>query len=173
MHLPPVQPPIHIEPVATPSLCRAVVPVFAEMLVHYHRTAEDAGAIERFLGHHLLVPKRTVEMLAARAADGAVMGFASYAVVIPGGGLATELFLKELYTAEAHRGRGVARALMRALALIARDLGCGRMRWTTGREDSYKAARRLYDSLGGRVQEDAILYAMPREAIDALADSAM
>jgi len=166
-------PSIQVEPVSTPSLCRAVAPVFAEMLAHYHRATEDVGAIERFLAEHLLDPARTVEMVVARTADGAVLGFASYAIVIPGGGLAAELFLKELYTAEAHRGLGAARALMRALAIAARDRGCGRMRWTTGREDSYKAARRLYDSIGGRVQEDAILYAMPREAIDALADSAI
>ncbi|RZS43814.1 acetyltransferase (GNAT) family protein [Herbihabitans rhizosphaerae] len=68
-------------------------------------------------------------------------------------------YLQDLFTAEAARGRGVARSLIEAVADWAREQGCARVYWHT-KADNH-TARRLYD----RVAEDRgfIQYVLPLE----------
>jgi GNAT superfamily N-acetyltransferase len=54
-------------------------------------------------------------------------------------------YLQDLFTAPEARGKGVARALIRATEAWARDRGCDRLYWHT-REDN-DTARRLYDKV--------------------------
>ncbi|MEU4777752.1 GNAT family N-acetyltransferase [Micromonospora sp. NPDC023633] len=54
-------------------------------------------------------------------------------------------YLQDLFTAPEARGRGVARALIRAVGAWASDQGCDRLYWLT-REDNH-TARRLYDQV--------------------------
>jgi ribosomal protein S18 acetylase RimI-like enzyme len=114
----------------------AALVVAAEALFD-HPVRPDATA--RFLAdprHHLLV-----------AYDGdAPVGFVSgVETTHPDKG--TELFLYELAVAAAARGNGVGRALVRALADLARDRGCYGM-WVAVDEDN-AAALRTYAAAGG------------------------
>lgn len=61
--------------------------------------------------------------------------------------------LKSMRTAEAARGRGIARALLDHLMAVARDRGYRRMSLETGTEPGFAAARSLYASAGFRVCE--------------------
>ncbi|MFI5531892.1 GNAT family N-acetyltransferase [Kitasatospora sp. NPDC051853] len=54
-------------------------------------------------------------------------------------------YLQDLFTAEEVRGRGVARALIDAVAEWARERGCGRVYWNT--HESNATARLLYDKV--------------------------
>lgn len=85
----------------------------------------------RFLssqGHHLLV---------ARDQDGAVVGFVSgVQTTHPDKG--TEMFLYELSVAVLYRKRGIGRALVDALANLARDLDCHGM-WVGSEPDNAAA----------------------------------
>lgn len=56
--------------------------------------------------------------------------------------------IKSMHTAEAARGRGVARALMEHLMADARRRGLARLSLETGSMESFAAARRLYSSFG-------------------------
>lgn len=56
-------------------------------------------------------------------------------------------YLQDLFTAPEARGKGVARALIRATEVWARDQGCDRLYRHT-RENNH-AARRLYDQVAG------------------------
>ena len=60
----------------------------------------------------------------------------------------TEMFLYELAVAEEARNRGVGRALVAALADVARELGCYGM-WVLTDDDN-PAALRAYEAAGGR-----------------------
>lgn len=150
---------------ARPSDLPDLVPLFGAMLDHYnHRFGNTDDQIEAFLTLHLFGEAPTV--FCQIAWDGSTMaGFVTYALVVPGYGLGRELFMKELYVSEAARGRGAGRALMVSLARVAEQEGCRRMRWTTGRSADYEAARALYDAVGAKVLDDAIVYGLDRAAI--------
>ena len=58
------------------------------------------------------------------------------------------MFLDDLFTAPETRGRGVGRALIGRPAEIAREQGCGKVRWVTAPDN--RTAQRLYDDLAER-----------------------
>jgi len=107
-------------------------------------------AVERFTaeaGHHLLL---------ATEGDAAVGFVTGVEMTHPDKG--TEMFLYELAVAEAARSRGVGRALVVALAELARDRGCYGM-WVLT-DDGNPAALRAYSAAGGiREAPDSVLLA--------------
>jgi GNAT superfamily N-acetyltransferase len=54
-------------------------------------------------------------------------------------------YLEDLYTAPDYRGRGVARALISAVAAWAAERGCSNVYWHTRQDNA--TARRLYDQV--------------------------
>jgi ribosomal protein S18 acetylase RimI-like enzyme len=65
-----------------------------------------------------------------------------------------KLFVYEVDVAESHRRRGIAKALLRRLAELARERGI-RTGFVLTDEDNV-AANALYRSAGGRAEEDVI-----------------
>lgn len=100
----------------------------------------DADATRRFLatpGHHLLICYH----------DDVPVGMVSgIEMTHPDKG--TEMFLYELGVAEQHRGRGFGRALVSALAELARSSGCYGM-WVLT-DPGNAAALAAYRAAGGR-----------------------
>ena len=100
----------------------------------------------RFLaapGHHLLVALE----------DGSAVGFVSgVETTHPDKG--TEMFLYELSVAPAHRNRGIGRALVGALAALARERGCYGM-WV-GTESDNAAALATYRAAGAGPPEPSV-----------------
>jgi ribosomal protein S18 acetylase RimI-like enzyme len=68
----------------------------------------------------------------------------------------TEMFLYELAIDERARRRGIGRALVDALATIAKDNGCDGMRVLTDRSNA--AAVRTYASAGGLDDGDSVMF---------------
>jgi len=56
--------------------------------------------------------------------------------------------IKSMHTAEAARGRGVARAMVGHLVSVARSRGCNRVSLETGSMEAFAPARTLYESIG-------------------------
>jgi ribosomal protein S18 acetylase RimI-like enzyme len=108
-----------------------------------------AEAVVRFLaesGHHLLL---AIE-------GGEAVGFVS-GVELTHPDKGTEMFLYELAVDEGSRNRGVGRALVSALADVARSRGCYGM-WVLT-DDGNPAALRAYAAAGGtRESPDAVLF---------------
>ena len=77
------------------------------------------------------------------------------------------LWLEDLFVIPQQRGRGVGRALLVALASLARARSCGRFEWAV--LDWNKPAIRFYESLGATVLPDWRIARVTGEALERLA----
>ncbi|MGP3951423.1 GNAT family N-acetyltransferase [Streptomyces sp. 7N604] len=114
---------------------------------HLFDTSPRQEATERFLAderHHLLIGY--VDDVPAGMVTGVEMTH-------PDKG--TEMFLYELGVDESFRGRGVGRALVSALADLARERGCYGV-WTITGEDN-AAALATYRRAGGVPEEEQVV----------------
>jgi ribosomal protein S18 acetylase RimI-like enzyme len=128
-----------------------ILPADAERILAAAELFDHAPAqdwTEKFLaaeGHHLLI---------AVADDGQAMGFVSgVETTHPDKG--TEMFLYEVGVHEEHRNRGVGRALVGALADVARGRGCYGM-WVLTDADN-AAALAAYQAAGAGVPEEQVM----------------
>jgi GNAT superfamily N-acetyltransferase len=78
------------------------------------------------------------------------------------------LYLEDLFVRQSLRSHGIGRALLRALARIARDRGCGRMEWAV--LDWNEPALKFYQSLGARQMKEWIVHRLTPMEIAKLAD---
>src|SRR5690242_18193500 len=105
----------------TPAIARLI-----RALAEYERLSHAVTLDEGLLHEHLFGPRPYDESLLAEEA-GEVVGFAlffhnySTFVVKPG------LYLEDLFVEPAHRGKGHGKALLRAVARLAVERGCGRL----------------------------------------------
>ncbi|OXM45262.1 GNAT family N-acetyltransferase [Amycolatopsis thailandensis] len=90
-------------------------------------------------------------------ADGELVGIVHFLVHPSTSALTDVCYLQDLFTAPESRGKGVARALIEAVADWARDRDCGRVYWHT--KESNATARRLYDRVA--VNRGFIQYQLP------------
>ncbi len=77
------------------------------------------------------------------------------------------LYLEDLYVRPARRSAGVGKALLRHLAQLAVERGCGRFEWSV--LDWNEHALRFYESLGARPHTGWTVYRLDGEALRALA----
>ncbi|WP_306114266.1 MULTISPECIES: GNAT family N-acetyltransferase [unclassified Roseovarius] len=116
--------------------------LYRDCLRHYGIAPATPEEEERILS--LLASGRHMSCLMAY--DGTQpAGFATWALTFPAGaGIA--LYMKEIFVAEAARGRGVGRALLAGLVSIAEQEGCTRFDWQTDGDNL--AAQTFYAAIG-------------------------
>jgi GNAT superfamily N-acetyltransferase len=83
-------------------------------------------------------------------------GFASYSFLWPAAGSTRSLYLKELYVAQACRGKGVGKLLMDQLCLTAAEHECSRVEWTTDNDNP--GAMKFYEALGYPPRPSKVFY---------------
>ena len=76
------------------------------------------------------------------------------------------LYLEDLFVKPAHRGRGIAKALLTRLAGLAVERHCGRFEWSV--LDWNEHAIRFYQSMGATVMPDWRICRLTGEALQAL-----
>ncbi|HJU21171.1 MAG TPA: GNAT family N-acetyltransferase [Casimicrobiaceae bacterium] len=141
-------------------------------LADYERLSALCTSTQDDLADALFGPKPACEALIARldpeshVCVGFALFFHTYSTFLGRRGL----WLEDLFVKPEHRGRGVGRALLRALAAIARERGCGRFEWSV--LDWNTRAIAFYESLGATVMADWRIARVTGEAIDRLADGA-
>jgi len=148
---------------------RADAPVIASLvreLAEYEKLADEAKAGPDDFLRELESPNPVIHVLIAEW-NGAPAGFAlfffnfSTFVGRPG------LYLEDLFVRPEQRKHGIGRALLRALARIARERGCGRMEWAV--LDWNEPALRFYKSLNARPMTEWIIHRLTPPEIESLA----
>jgi GNAT superfamily N-acetyltransferase len=151
---------------------RADAPVIASLvreLAEYEKLAHEALATAADFLRELESPAPVIHVLIAEW-HGEPAGFALYFfnfstfVGRPG------LYLEDLFVRPAQRSHGIGRALLRALARIARERNCGRMEWAV--LDWNEPALRFYQSLGARQMKEWIVHRLTPAEIEKLASEA-
>ena len=134
-----------------------LVSLFEEMQRHYGvrlpPTAEIVASLEALPdGAQLLL-----------AETDTLVGFLAFSPIYPGPGLRAGLFMKELFVSQHARGRGVGKALMRALARMALTRGFARIDWTADRHNH--RLRQFYSEFGAQTQEEKIFFRLSGDAL--------
>ena len=123
-------------------------------LAEYEKLAGMCVSTETDIADALFGPSPAAEALIAREAgksDPAV-GFALFFHTFSTFTGRRGLWLEDLFVRPAYRGAGLGKALLVALARLARDRGCGRFEWAV--LDWNAPAIRFYESLGATVMPD-------------------
>src|SRR5437899_1937124 len=126
------------------------VPVILELirdLATYERAPHEVTATEQQLVDVLFGERPAAEVLLVFEEESPV-GFAVYFYNFSTWLGRPGLYLEDLFVKPEKRGKGYGRALLVALAKIARDRGCGRMEWAV--LDWNEPAIKFYRALGAK-----------------------
>jgi GNAT superfamily N-acetyltransferase len=148
---------------------RADAPIIASLvreLADYEKLLDEAKATAADFLREIESPNPVIHVLIAEW-NGEPCGFALYFfnfstfVGRPG------LYLEDLFVRPAQRSHGIGRALLRALARVAKERGCGRMEWAV--LDWNEPALRFYKSLDARQMNEWIIHRLTPVEIAKLA----
>jgi len=138
---------------------------FIKELAGYENMLDQVVATEELLTEWLF-EKRKAEVLIAMA-DGKPVGFALYfhnfSTFLGRAGI----YLEDLYVRPDHRGKGYGKALLKRLAKITVERGCGRLEWSC--LDWNKPSIDFYRSLGAVPMDDWTIYRVTGDTLIRLA----
>jgi GNAT superfamily N-acetyltransferase len=143
----------------------AIVALIRELAV-YEKLEHLATATPETLEPHLFGARPACECLVGEQ-DGEVVGFALYFhnfstfLCRPG------LYLEDLFVRPSARGTGLGKALLRRLAAIAVERGCGRFEWSV--LDWNTSAQAFYAAMGATMLPDWRICRVTGDALRQLA----
>ena len=135
-------------------------------LAEYEKLSHEVVATEASIRDTFFGGGRNAEAILAHAGEqpvGFAVWFHNYSTFLGRPGL----YLEDLFVLPEWRGRGVGRALLRHLARIAVERGCGRMEWAV--LDWNDPAIGFYRSLGARAMDEWTVYRLTGDALRRLA----
>lgn len=150
---------------ATPADVPVILALIRE-LAEFERLLDQVTASEARLREHLFGPAPKAEVVIARAAE-EVAGFALFFHNFSTFLAAPGLYLEDLYVRTPFRGRGCGEALLRHLARIAVERGCGRFEWSV--LDWNQRAIDFYRALGAQPLNDWTIFRVSGTALASLA----
>ena len=140
---------------------------FIRGLADYEKLLHEMVATEDLLQHHLFGPKPMAEVILAEW-EGKPAGFAlffhNFSTFLGRPGI----YLEDLFVLPAMRGKGIGKALLVHLAVLARERGCGRLEWSV--LDWNKPSIAFYKKLGAVAMEEWSIFRVTGEALVRLAD---
>lgn len=137
-----------------------------QQLADYEKLAHEVVADTAALESTLFGEQPQAHCLLAWQGDAAVgmaLYFFNYSTFLARAGL----YLEDLFVVPAARGAGVGKGLLRRLAQIAVQRGCGRFEWSV--LDWNKPAIEFYEALGARRQDGWSVYRLTGTALNELA----
>lgn len=138
---------------------------FIKELAEYEQLLHEVVATEELLREWLFI-KKTAEVIFAEY-QGKAIGFAlffhNFSTFLGRSGI----YLEDLYVRPEHRSLGIGKTLLRKLAEIALERGCGRLEWWC--LDWNQSSVNFYLSLGAEAMDDWTVYRISGETLTALA----
>lgn len=138
-------------------------------LAEYEKLSDQLRATPEALREHLFGPRKYAEAVVARVGGepvGYALWFHNYSTFLAKPGL----YLEDVFVLPGRRGSGVGRALLRAVARVARERGCGRLEWSV--LDWNEPAIGFYRRIGADVMPDWRICRLDEEGITRLAADA-
>ncbi len=139
---------------------------FIRELAKYERLADEVSATEDVLERTMFGEHAYAEALLGYAGEtpvGFAIFFHNFSTFLGKPGL----YLEDIYVKPEHRSNGYGRAMLRHLAGMAVERGCGRVEWAV--LDWNESAIQFYRTLGARPMDDWIIYRLDGDALRALA----
>ena len=144
--------------------CRSIL-TFIRELADYEGMLDEVVADEATL-EEWLFDRRAAEVVFALE-EGREVGFAlffhNFSTFLGRSGV----YLEDLYVRPEHRGKGYGKALLKRLARIALERGCGRLEWWC--LDWNRPSIDFYLSMGAEPMSDWTVYRVAGEALAELA----
>ena len=135
-------------------------------LAVYEKLAHEVTATEAGLRETLFGARPAADVIIAYAGDtpaGFALFFPNYSTFLGKPGL----YLEDLFVRPEYRGQGLGLALMKRLAQIAVERGCGRFEWSV--LDWNEPAIGFYKSLGAKLMDGWSIVRVNGEALTRLA----
>ena len=135
---------------------------FIRDLAEYEKLAHICVATEAALTVTLFGHRPAAEVLIAEwhgAAAGFALFFANYSTFLARSGL----YLEDLFVQPSMRGKGIGKGLLRRLAQIAVERGCGRMEWSV--LDWNAPSIEFYRSCGAEPMDEWTTFRLADEAL--------
>lgn len=145
------------------------MPVLLELfagLAEYEHLTHELRATEQGLAGALFGPAPAAEALLAER-DGRALGYALYFSTFSSFLTSTGVWLEDLFVLPAHRGEGVGRALLSAVAARVRERGGERLEWAA--LDWNEPALGFYRRLGARTMDEWITHRLDGAALERVA----
>lgn len=145
----------------------ALILEFIQGLAAYEHMENDVVADEALL-EEWIFDKQKAEVIFA-VADGKEVGFAlffhNFSTFLGRAGL----YLEDLFVKPEYRGKGYGKAILKKLAAIAVERGCGRLEWSC--LDWNKPSIDFYRSLGAVPMDEWTVYRVTGETLKTLAEA--
>lgn len=143
----------------------ALILKFIKELAEYENMSDDVVADAKTL-EEWVFDKQKAEVIFA-VEDNTEVGFAlffhNFSTFLGRSGI----YLEDLYIQPQHRGKGYGKAILKKLASIAVERGCGRLEWSC--LDWNKPSIDFYLSLGAKPMSDWTAYRVDGETLSNLA----
>ena len=140
---------------------------FIKSLAEYEEMSSDVVATEELLREWIFEKKKAEVIFAVE--DGKEVGFAlffhNFSTFLGRAGI----YLEDLFVLPEYRGKGYGKALLRELARITLERGCGRLEWCC--LDWNKPSIDFYLSLGAKPLDDWTIYRLTGETLQAMAEA--
>ena len=144
----------------------ALILQFIKELADYEKMADEVVANEDLL-EEWIFDKQKAEVIFA-VADGKEVGFAlffhNFSTFLGRAGI----YLEDLYVKQEYRGKGYGKSILKKLASIAVERGCGRLEWWC--LDWNKPSIDFYLSLGAEPMSDWTVYRITGDTLSSLAE---
>ena len=144
----------------------AIILNFIKDLAVYENMLDQVVATEELLGEWLF-DKKAAEVIFALE-DGREVGFAlffhNFSTFLGRAGI----YLEDLLVLPEYRGRGFGKGLLRKLAQIALERGCGRLEWSC--LDWNRPSIDFYLSLGAQPMDEWTVYRLTGDTLHKMAE---